>query len=53
MSNRSVAVDDVVLFLEMTTIVGMMLAIEATDIVSNRVWVSDPVEHFYRYIRFR
>lgn len=44
MSNRSVTVDDVVLFLVMTTIVGIMLAISvATDIVSNRVWVSDPV----------
>jgi hypothetical protein len=35
MSNRSVTADDVVLFLVMTTIVGIMLAIEATDIVSN------------------
>jgi hypothetical protein len=51
--SRSVTADDVVLFLAMTTIVGIMLAIEATDIVNNRVWVSDPVEYFYRYIRFR
>ncbi len=53
MSNRSVTADDVVLFLVMTTIVGIMLAIEATDIVSDKVWVSDPVKYFYRYIRFR
>jgi hypothetical protein len=53
MGNRSVTADDVVLFVVMTTIVGIILAIEATDIVSNRVWVRDPVEYFYRYIRFR
>lgn len=41
MNNRSVTADDVDLFPVMTTIVGIMLKIEATDIVSNRVWVID------------
>jgi hypothetical protein len=45
MGNRSVTADDVVLFVVMTTIVGIMLTIEATDIVSNRVWVRDPVRN--------
>jgi hypothetical protein len=45
MNNRSVTADDVVLFVVMTTIVGIMLTIEATDIVSNRVWVRDPVRN--------
>ena len=53
MGNRNVTADDVVLFVVMTTNVGIILAIEATDIVSNRVWVRNPVEYFYRYIRFR
>jgi hypothetical protein len=53
MGNRSVTADDDVLFVVMTTIVEIILAIEATDIVSNRVWVRDPVEYFYRYIRFK
>jgi hypothetical protein len=34
MGNRSVTADDVVLYVVMTTIVGIMLKIEAIDIVS-------------------
>ncbi len=45
MSNRSVTADDVVLVVVMTTIVGIMLAIEATEIVSNKVWITDPMRN--------